>query len=334
MDKVLDYIEKVTGKKSEWLPNEKLSVPKYLSMNYEWKFVKILNFDCLLIQVRIERLVIDNLLKHLLAFEAKTERKMIFLFEFLTAEQRARLISKQIPFIVTNIQMYLPFVLLDFRKESIIEEKKITKFTPSNQLVFLAIFYLERAIFFAKDIEKQCEISAMTVNRALKLLAKLKVIQMIGTTNNTKYKIIKSKREMFETVEHLLINPIRKRFYIETELNDSNRLAAGEYALSKVGMLSYNKIDQYAIDGEEYREIRKKNNYFSDHEDGGLLNKIELQVWFYNPKLVRDYKQNDNFPYNIGFTVDILSLYVSLINIDDERLQIELENLINRLLED
>lgn len=335
MNDLFNYIEVVTGKKPEILPEEPLKIPRYLSMSYRWKFVKILNFECILLEVNLDKLVINNLLKHLNIFELKTDKKIVLLFNYLTPEQRARLISNQIPFIVTQMQMYLPFILLDFRKEVTAESgKKITKFTPSNQLIFLYIFYLDKEIFYAKEIENRCKVSAMTVNRTLRILTKLKIIQMIGTTHSAKYKVIKSRREMFETVSKLLINPIRKIIYIDKKLNSSHELATGEFALSKLGMLSYNKIPQYAIDTTKYKEIKKNNNHFTDQYHIDSFNTMELQVWIYNPKLVLDNMQNVDFCNINTFTVDSLSLYMSLTDIEDERLQIELEILLNRVLEE
>ncbi|MCU5461185.1 hypothetical protein OCA96_16145, partial [Bacillus cereus] len=330
---LFNYIESVTGKKPEQLLEESFSLPRHLSMTYDWKFVKILDFECLLLQMHSDRLIIENLLKHLNIFEAKTDKKIVLIFNYLTSEQRARLISNQIPFIVTDIQMYLPFVFLDFRKEATKDAiKKITKFTPSNQLIFLYIFYLNRDIFYSKEIESQCKISAMTVNRTLKLLTKLKIIQMLGTTYSAKYTIIKSRKEMLDIVTPLLINPIRKTIYVEKNLNLPYLLSSGEFALSQLGMLSYNKAEQYAIGSDEFKEIKKNNFYFTEQHDISSFNLMELQVWVYNPDLVRTNMQNNVFYSTDRFIVDILSLYISLINIDDERLQMELEKLLNTLL--
>lgn len=263
------------------------------------------------------------------------------LFDYLTSEQRARLISKRIAFIIPNVQTYLPFIFLDFRKEvSKAEIKNVDTFTPSNQLIFLYIFYSNREVLYAKDIEKQCKVSAMTVNRTLKLLTKLKIIQKNGSKSGTRYEVIKSKKEMFHTVKHLLFNPLRFTIYVEEMSLRGRKLAAGEFALEQLGMLSYKKMEQYAIGSDLFKEIKRNDFYLEDldSENHYVYSKdlkiIALQVWMYNPELIRNDLQVDLTNILYRNVVDGLSLYLSLVDIDDDRIQIDLENLLNRVLEE
>lgn len=340
LDELFNYVEQVTGKKPKHLTDEPLNVPRFISMNYKWTFIRILDENCILLEMKGERLVIDNLLKQLTIINKKTEKTIVMLFDYLNSEQRARLIANRIAFIIPNMQMYLPFVFLDFRKEATkVATKNIDKFTPSNQLIFLYVFYSDERVIYAKEIEEHCKVSAMTVNRTLKLLAKLDIIQMIGSKSGAKYEIIQSRMAMFKSVEHLLINPVRFTIYADHNILLYNEpLAAGEFALDQLGMLSYKKIKQFAIDSDFYKDIKKNYLYLTDLDNSDIYPNnhelIALQVWMYNPKLVRTNLQLNSFENTNRPLVDELSLYLSLVDIDDDRLQIELEKILNKLLEE
>ena len=77
-------------------------------------------------------------------------------------------------------------------------------------------------------------------------------------------------------------------------------------------MLNRERNGSYAVSKEEFRRLQ----FRTDKEYGE--NRIE--IWRYNPKLLQD-----------NGIVDKLSLFLSMKDIGDERIQIELENMINNM---
>lgn len=326
MEELLSYIENVTGKKVRFLnENNETKFPRYISNLYSWQTVEILGYKCALINLKYDRLIVENLIKHLKVISEGIEVHPILIFNQLNPEQRERLISNNIPFVVSKSQLFLPFVFMDFRKE-VLKGKEINlQFTPSIQLIFLYVFYHDEEKFIAKDISTFCKVSTMTVNRSLSVLLELGVIEKVGYAKDVFYKKIKPRKEMFKICKESLINPIRKKVNIAQEsINMVTKLTpAGEYALSRLGMLTEKATKQYAIDIETYKELKKNN--IVNSIDYLFFNTIELEVWKYDPTLIGG---------NLELSVDWLSLYLSLREEQDERVQIELDILLDRLWRD
>jgi len=325
LEDLLSYIESVTGKKVRFLnENDEVKFPRYISNLYNWQTVEILGYKCALINLKYDRLMVENLIKHLKVLSEGIEAQPILVLNQLNPEQRERLISNKIPFVVSKSQLFLPFVFMDFRKE-ILERKDISlQFTPATQLIFLYVFYHNEEKFIAKDISTFCKVSIMTVNRSLSTLLEFGIIEKVGYAKNVVYKKIKPKKEMFEICKENLINPIRKKAYISQQESiyiNTNLVPAGEYALSRLGMLTEKGTKQYAIDNETYKELMRYNKKIS-YIDWIDINHIELEIWKYDPKLIEN---------NLEFSVDWLSLYLSLRDEEDERIQIELNLLLEKL---
>jgi hypothetical protein len=77
-------------------------------------------------------------------------------------------------------------------------------------------------------------------------------------------------------------------------------------------MLNDEHKQYYAIDKQDFKNLTiATNKYVGDNE---------IEIWRYNPNLL----SKDGF-------IDKLSLYLLLKNIDNERIEIELETLINEI---
>jgi hypothetical protein len=90
----------------------------------------------------------------------------------------------------------------------------------------------------------------------------------------------------------------------------SNGMLSGIEAMSEYTMLNPQQYPTLAISKQEAKSLML-NKQVGDYE---------VQIWRYNPRLLT--------PKNV---VDKLSLYLSMKDTDDERIQIELENLINSI---
>lgn len=334
MNETYDYIEKVIGKNNFKIDSKNFKFPRYIHNLYKIEFVKIFDYECVIVTPKFERIVIEQLLKQMSLISERTDCIPILEFQKLNTEQRHRLINYKFSFIVPNSQLFLPFLFLDFRKEKFKKQGTNTKFAPTTQLIFLIIFYSQQETFTSREIQEVTNLTSMTINRALNALLNLKIIEKYGNTNRTQYRIIKSKKEMFNASNKRFINPIKKKIYMKYFPSDfkNSLMLSGEYALSQVSMLSEPLNQQYAMDNNSYKILKSEyenNIYF---ENIGIPNIIEIEVWKYPPiiKPLNNYLRNSVDLYSRS-TVDTISLYLSLREDKDERIQIELESLLERM---
>lgn len=332
MNETYSYIEKVIGKNVLKMNSENISFPRYIHNLYEIEFIKILDYECVIVTPKFDRIMIDQLLKQLTLISERTDRIPILELHRLNTEQRHRLISNQFSFVVPNSQLFLPFLFLDFRKEKFKTQRNDTKFSPATQLIFLTIIYSQEEEFTSREIQKITDLTLMTINRALTVLLELDIIKKHGNRSSTYYRIIKSKKEMFNICIEQFINPIKKKIYMDyfPSYFENSLILSGEYALSQISMLSEPLNEQYAIDNESYKILKREYGDNIYYENIGVSNIIEIEVWKYPPFIE---PLNNYFRNSINFhsrpIVDFISLYLSLRESKDERIQIELESLLD-----
>ena len=117
-----------------------------------------------------------------------------------------------------------------------------------------------------------------------------------------------NNKELWDMALPYLSNPVEKVLYTNNML--SNGMLSGIEAMSEYTMLNPQQYPTLAISKQEAKSLML-NKQVGDYE---------VQIWRYNPRLLT--------PKNV---VDKLSLYLSMKDTDDERIQIELENLINSI---
>lgn len=108
----------------------------------------------------------------------------------------------------------------------------------------------------------------------------------------------------------MFVSPIEQLHYTDALLE--GMMISGVNALASYTMLNEESRQCWAITKKELKNL----NVVTDEQFG----ENEIQVWKYNPKML-----------STEGVVDKLSLYLSLKDNEDERIQIELERLINAM---
>lgn len=265
-----------------------------------------------------------------------TQEKYILLFSNLENTEQRILIKNNIPYYSErNPSIYLPFIYLELQSKL----EVLKKFTPSEQLIFCYLMKNINSRFTQKELEIKLGLSKSIIQKSLKKLEQLDILERVGYTRNLEYKLIMNRKEIFNINRDYLINPIRKKIYIE-KTNFVNRYLkngaiSSETALSDLTLYDSNNIKHYALEKNVYKNLElelEENNIivFSRKKEVELLSQsneiISIEEWSYNPDLIKD--QNN--------CIDIISLY-NVLKIhykneeeNDYRLSQELE----RLLED
>lgn len=304
MEKYINEILGLSIQKKQFNKIEKL--PLYLQEEYNYNIYNIEGIDCIFVEANDFSFI--NFKKHLNKLQNIFEEKIVLVVNHLNIYQRKVLIQEKIPFIIKDMQLYLPF-LCSYFTNKISENKEIQKFTPITQLVFLYLFYHDNKISVT-DLANILNCSSMTIARTYKTLINCNLFKY-ETEGRKKYIVpCYNKETLLEKSEKYLRNPIEKIIYLKQNINQSNLLISGVYALDIKG-----NID---CKGEKVFATYNTNVYPINHQitkEEYLENKgIKLELWSYNPKLLSSEK-----------TVDDISLLLSLKDIQDDRIQLELD---------
>jgi hypothetical protein len=252
---------------------------------------------------------------------------VVVLLNTCNALQRSRLIEKRISFIVPGTQLYLPEMLVDLREvyPSKEEEFKGQLLRPSAQ--FLLIFHLlhsttsyDLAKYNFKSIAELTGYSPMAITLAAENLNNLGLINIIGTKDKTmKFRYDKKKLWEMALSERFVRNPVKEKVYADNLPTDLQLLKCNVNALSDYSDISPGNQEYYAIEKMDYQNLVKRDTFENLNKDEG---KICLEVWKYSPGRI----WGDLF--SVHNSVDPLSLYISLQDSDDERVEMALEQVI------
>lgn len=294
---------------------DKNTLPIYLRNNYNLFEMKILGTLRLLLEIVDEHPGVDTLLKHIQRIETLTDHQVVLFYKEMTRYRRKSLIEKRIPFVIEDGQMYLPFLGLDLKRAPETIEYGIKQFSASAQLAYLYFLYHKDVQINMTEFANRMGLTNMTASRALNELyhASLITYEMGGKTGRSKvYKRI-SDPEYFLKGRKYIKSPVQKNVYAKSKPQDA--LIAGLDALSELSMLNPPNQAVVAISRDEFNqqkiEIIKNKDIIKDSQ------LVEIQIWEYDPKQVSD---NNH--------VDLLSLYASLKEENDERIEQALEEIL------
>ena len=311
----MEYITDVLGVKvtrKEWKDNKKL--PYFLTDEYMFELVQLNNCKCIFIKPKENLAVINTVKKHLIAIQKQCNLPIVFEFDKLTRQKRKSFIENKIPFVVTDKQLYLPFmgiVLQENFDSEATSKVKLENLLPSAQMILFAFIYGKCKPIYLSETAKQFDFTPMSVSRAANQLVELNLMR---TKNEGRSKILyceDSPKELFNKAKPYLINPIRKIVYIDKGQLDNSMFYSGLTALSNLGMLNPPQLEVYGTTSA-IKDIKYSNDLID------IDKQYMLEFWKYDATLLSEKKHSD-----------ILSLAICFDNNDDERVQTEIEELLN-----
>ena len=222
-----------------------------------------------------------------------------------------RLVAQKVNFAIPNKQMFIPSLLLDLKVDNTMnEESKKDTITPLTQCLLL--YHLETESLSGRtsyELADKLSVSYASVNRALRWLVYKGLIKLEGVKTKT-VQVELSNRELWDKALPMLVSPIEQLYYTDAAME--GQMISGVNALASYTMLNNESSQCYAVTKKDFKALKVA----FDKQFG----QNEIQVWKYNPQML----------CSTG-VVDKLSLYLSLKDNEDERIQIELERLINEM---
>lgn len=312
----MDYIGMTLGLKVTDIPWDGASnMPYLITDRYDIQKIAIGTVTTWMLKLKVDFPSVGTIQKHIARIQ-KTEQHPAFLvFENLSKYRRDALIKAHIPFVVPGKQLYLPFmgVALNERCDSVVES--IEKLLPSAQAIFFYYLYSKQDRIYINDAVKDLQYSAMSVSRAAKQLVQT------GLFDECKEGVQKlliaryDRKEMFEQMRPLMIDPVKRRIYIALEDIPAQCCLAGYSAMAHYTMLNVPVLTCYAADvGAKLKGAAGLTD--ADHQ-------AQVEIWKYDPAVLSK-----------GNCVDPLSLIMSLREKPDERTEEAIEELLEKFWEE
>jgi hypothetical protein len=237
-----------------------------------------------------------------------------FLLFSIPSNLRSRLIEQGVYFIQSDKYAFLPGLLINEKTK----RKKDPELTFSPVAQYILLYYLlNRKIdeFSIQEIQPKTPYNYLAVSRAINELEDKDLFQVY---KDWKTKLISSsitREELWEKSQPFFSSPVKKTVYAERLLRNPFYIS-GISALSHYSFLNPDEQETVAI---WEKDFNPGNNQYSDWDDFDFKYKIE--IWKYSPTMG---SWQDEY-------VDKLSLYLSLKDDNDPRVENELETLINKI---
>jgi len=319
------YIELVSGTRPrlENVPKHETSnLPLFLRERYQFLRAALYGRQ---LYFAIEKTKPGELSVPKYASEAELLKKrlsadVILIFEQLPSYLRNRFVKQGVPFIVPGTQMFLPTLMIDLREHFSKADMRIPgKLSPTSQVVVL--YHILKAPLPPEPLvrlAKRLGYSAMAMSKAQKelLAAKLCRVERAGRTILLRFEL--RGRDLWQKAEPLLATPVKRTYWVRWGQPRPRAVNAGVTALSQVSMLTDEQLPTCAMRDKDVVSALSKGKIVPC--EGREEAQARMEAWKYDPWLLAE-----------NGTADRCSLYLSLRNNADERIQKEIQFLIEGL---
>lgn len=305
----------ITVVPKEWGDVDKL--PFFLRDLYTFFQASLLNTSCLLmVSQDKEEQTPANIRKQMLQVQAKWDGEVIYLCPSVSAYNRKRLIEQKVPFVVPGNQMYLPMLGIDLREHfRQIRTAAPGKLSPSTQAVVLhALLHGPGKDYTPSRLANQLGYTVMTLTRAFDELESLGLGEVVTEGRERVLRFNDGKKALWERSREFMRSPVKRRIFIRPPGKKGGGIPAGLTALAHYTMLAPPSVPVYAVSMEEWKSMKSFNAVVE--LPAAEPQSFEIEIWNYSPL---QFKEED--------VVDRFSLYLSLQDNVDERVQSALENM-------
>ena len=236
----------------------------------------------------------------------------IVILSYITSRLKDYLIRERIPFVVDNKQIYLPFLGTYLKEKCDAEIKEEAKILPSSQMLLLYLLLSEKNEIIASKASIDLKLTPTSISRASKQLKSLGLIDYYRTGVQKVIFYKGDPKSLFINAKKYLENPIKKVIFVPNNICKDGLLESNILALSKISLINESNISYYATNSiSKWKDVMTERLIDSNHQ-------IALEFWRYDPRRLSKSKQ-----------VDILSLALSFKDVHDERIEAEVERMLD-----
>lgn len=241
---------------------------------------------------------------------------VVVILDSLTYYERERLINQGVYFIISDKYAFLTSLIANVHAKK--KNKNPSKLTPVAQYVLLYYLLSEESKkeYTIKDLEQIMPCNYVALARAVANLEDCKLCSS-EIKDNTGIKHLRfsgNKRELWTKAQSYLSSPVKKVLYCDAIPPESNFSISGVNALSKYSHLNSEQYETRAIWDKLF------------NPSGAQFNEVEglckIEIWKY-PTTMPSFSNHN--------VVDKLSLYLSMKDEPDARIEKELEIMIEEM---
>ena len=302
-----------------------LTLPISFEKRFQYVQMKFHKESFLLIKEK-RRGSLDSFVTQARIMGEKASMDIILVFSKLSDIEKKQLLQARVPFVDFKGNLFFPPLGLVLNaNDDVVASKELT---PSEQLTWIAFLLTKGQKVVDVDILSQ--VTGLPNSTIYRCLRTFKTLDWLNKPNKL-YTYTASKKELFLKSESYLFNPIKKRLLLpDVDLKNiksvsSRLLYGGTYALSYLTFLAESdENSSYVI---SQRQFNKLSLPLSQHVLEGKV----LEIWRYRPfvsEFWNGFKENQDRQF-----VDPISLYLTLKEDDDPRVEEEIEVLKNNILQ-
>jgi len=311
IEQVKAYLQEFTGSPIQVATTNKSAargLPLALYSAYTFKDIEFFGTQLTLALPKAPEECSPSLLsKHQAKMQETFCHPIAFVFDTVESYNITRLTRFGVNFIVPRKIIFLPSMLMVLRDIKNSAREIPEMMPPVSQL--LVLYHLQVESINGMETARIAEITGLaypTINVALKWLNTKGIVQLVGGKQK-RVQMTWNGKKLWENALPLMTSPIERTLYTDANLTET--LLAGESAMGHYTMLAEPTNPVVAISktiAKQYAE--SLNKQYGD---------IKVEVWKYNPTLLSKTEY-----------VDRLSLFLSMKDNDDERVQMECDTLI------
>lgn len=318
------YVRQLTGHELVWARACQPALPPYLSQRFDVRPIEIAG------QIWLAALLKDGeppaplqLHKQLQQLQDRYEPQAegaCLVAEELPPHVRRRLVELGQPFVVPGRQLFWPAIgsAETVQRPQRLRPKPVEVLGPVAQQLLIALL-LQRLLppLTIQGVAEALGCSAASVSQAVKALEASALVKSEMQGRERLFALAGPPADMWRLAQPLLRSPVRQRVRILlAELPEDLRLRAGESALGDVTDMAEPAEQVFAIASRHWGRRADAPAHIPVPDIGTCV----VELWRYPPE-----------PTAAHGHVDPLSLYLSLRDDKDERLQLALEELMEQV---
>lgn len=306
----MEYLNRVLGISTYYLPDIVDSLPNFILSRYELKVVMLDGNKAVFVYPREELESVDVVKKHLDRISKTENAFSVLVLDRLTYRQKEYLLRDHIPFVVDGKQIYLPFMATYLQERGDSEKTETTVILPSAQVLLLHYIYHGCGELMTSEAAVGLGFTSTSISRASRQLEELGLVRLEKRGVQKVMFTDKSPEDLFRSAGRVLSSPVKRTIYVpKTEIKDA-QLLSGYSALSEFSELNPPLLDTFAA--ESVTDLEKVSSLRLQNSE----EQCAVELWRYDPKKLSD-----------DGCVDRLSLALALRDNKDERVEEAVEEM-------
>ncbi|MFT4552845.1 MAG: hypothetical protein ACI9S8_001477 [Chlamydiales bacterium] len=310
------YLHETLGIKIETHPC-RIKLPFYLRDLYDYYEMQAIDRTYILMVPKENQEVTPaNARKHQQYVKEKASKSCIYVNHSLSSHNRKRLIQQQVSFVIPGNQMYLPEIGVDLRERFQEQSQIIESLSWASQFVIIYLLVKGKVGEFSpSQLADLLAYNKMTMTRVFNEFQNLDIFNIVKKGKGRSFQYSGDVQELWEKTRPFLRSPVKRKILL-AEKQNSFEIVSGLSALSHYTMLNPPETPVFAIGNKEpIKDLEETIVHYPEEAS------VELEIWHYDPLMFAE-----------NGVVDAFSLYLSLQNEIDERIELGLDQMMEKIL--